>query len=68
MRTDYPADQNEGVLKFFDWTLKNDQAQKLATSLDYVPLPSNVVGLIQTSWTNWFKGSDGKPIWTASAR
>jgi len=68
MRTDYPADQNEGVLKFFDWSLKQDQAHKLATSLDYVPLPANVVGLIETSWTGWFKGQDGKPIWTASAR
>jgi phosphate transport system substrate-binding protein len=68
MRTDYPADRNEPVLKFFDWSLKNDQAHKLATSLDYVPLPSNVVGLIEASWTQWFKGSDGKPLWTASAR
>lgn len=68
MRTDYPGEQNEGVLKFFDWSLKNEQAHSLATSLDYVPLPTNVVGLIETSWSQWFKGQDGKPLWTASSR
>ena len=56
MRTDYPADQNQGVLKFFDWCLKNDKAQSQATALDYVPLPSNVVGLIETSWGKSFNG------------
>ena len=68
MRTDYPADRNEGVLKFFDWSLKSDEGHKLAKSLDYVPLPPNVVSQIEASWTQWFKGQDGKPIWTASAR
>jgi phosphate transport system substrate-binding protein len=68
MRTDYPADQNEPVLKFFDWCLKNDAAHKQATALDYVPLPTNVVGLIETSWQQRFKDPSGKPIWTASTR
>ena len=68
MRTDYPADQNESVLKFFDWSLKSDTGHSQATALDYVPLPSNVVGLIEASWTQSFKGQDGKPIWTASAK
>ena len=68
MRTDYPAEQNAGVLKFFDWSLKSDEGHKLATSLDYVPLPSNVVSLIEASWTQWFKDASGKPLWTASAQ
>lgn len=68
MRKDYPADQNEGVLKFFDWSLKSDKGHSLATSLDYVPLPPNVVSLIETSWTQNFKGANGQPIWTASAK
>ena len=67
MRTDYPGDQNAGVLKFFDWSLKSDPAHAQAKALDYVPLPPNVVGLIETAWGQWFKGQDGKPIWTASA-
>ncbi len=66
MRKDYPADQNEAVLKFLDWCLKNGQDQ--ARALDYVPLPGSVVKQIETSWMNNFKGQDGKPIWTASAQ
>jgi len=65
MRKDYPAEQNEPVLKFLDWCLKNGQDQ--ARALDYVPLPNNVVQQIEASWTHDFKGADGKPIWTASA-
>ena len=65
MRTDYPADQNEPVLKFLDWCLKNGQQQ--ASALDYVPMPTGVVSQIEASWAQEFKGSDGKPLWTASA-
>ena len=65
MRTDYPANQNEPVLKFLDWCLKNGQQQ--ATALEYVPMPASVVSQIEASWSV-FKGSDGKPLWTASAR
>ncbi len=54
------------VLKFLDWCLKNGQQQ--ATALQYVPLPPTVVSQIEASWAQWFKGQDGKPIWTASAR
>jgi phosphate transport system substrate-binding protein len=66
MRKDYPADQNEPVLKFLDWCMKNGQQQ--ASALDYVPMPESVVKQIETSWSQEFKGSDGKPLWTASAR
>jgi phosphate transport system substrate-binding protein len=65
MRTDYPAAQNEPVLKFLDWCLKNGQQQ--ASALEYVPLPAGVVSQIEASWSV-FKGQDGKPLWTASAR
>ncbi|SOR27093.1 phosphate ABC transporter, periplasmic phosphate-binding protein [Methylorubrum extorquens] len=47
------------VLKFFDWAYKN--GDKLATELDYVPLPDNVVGLIHEEWKG-IKGKDGKPV------
>ena len=47
------------VLKFFDWAYKN--GDKLASELDYVPLPDNVVGLIHEEWKQ-VKGKDGKPV------
>jgi phosphate transport system substrate-binding protein len=50
------------ALKFFDWALKN--GQKLATDLDYVPLPANVVGEIQAAWRSGLKdAASGKPVW-----
>jgi phosphate transport system substrate-binding protein len=49
------------VLNFFDWALKN--GQKLAAELDYVPMPDNVVGLIQDSWKASIKDGSGKAIW-----
>jgi len=63
MRTDYPAEQNQPVLKFLDWALKHGQEQ--AKALDYVPLPDGVVKQIEASWARDFMGPDGKPIWTA---
>ncbi|HZL58859.1 MAG TPA: phosphate ABC transporter substrate-binding protein PstS [Stellaceae bacterium] len=49
------------VLTFFDWAYKN--GQKLAESLDYVPMPANVVGTIETSWKQNIMGA-GKAVWT----
>ena len=53
------AAKSAEVLKFFDWAYKN--GDKLATELDYVPLPDNVVGLIHEEWKG-IKGKDGKPV------
>jgi phosphate transport system substrate-binding protein len=50
------------VLKFFDWAYGAD-GDKLASSLDYVPLPDNVVKQIQTSWKANIKDSSGKPVY-----
>jgi phosphate transport system substrate-binding protein len=50
MRKDYPAEQNGEVLKFLGWALKSGQDD--AKALEYVPLPDNVVQLIETSWSN----------------
>ena len=49
------------VLKFFDWSYKNGSA--MATELDYVPLPTATVKLIQDSWKANFKDANGKAIW-----
>jgi phosphate transport system substrate-binding protein len=50
------------VLKFFNWAY-GDEGDKLASSLDYVPLPDSVVKQIQTSWKTNIKDSGGKPIY-----
>jgi phosphate transport system substrate-binding protein len=50
------------VLKFFTWAY-GDEGDKLASSLDYVPLPDNVVKQIQTSWKANIKDSGGKSIY-----
>jgi phosphate transport system substrate-binding protein len=48
------------VLKFFEWAYaKGDQ---LALGLHYIPLPDNVVKMIQTSWKENLKDSAGKPL------
>lgn len=47
------------VLKFFDWALKN--GAKSATELDYVPLPTATVALIQSEWKKVTDGA-GKAL------
>ncbi len=49
------------ALKFFAWAYKN--GDKMATDLDYVPMPSNVVAEIEKSWKEEIKDSGGKPIY-----
>ena len=48
------------ALKFFDWAYKN--GSEAAKSLDYIPMPANVVGLVRKEWASDIKGSDGKPL------
>jgi phosphate transport system substrate-binding protein len=49
------------VLKFFDWAFVN--GGKLASELDYVPLPDKLTQLIRTSWKEQVKDASGKAIW-----
>jgi phosphate transport system substrate-binding protein len=49
------------VINFFAWAYQN--GGKLADELDYVPMPENVVKLVEQSWQQ-IKGSDGKAVWT----
>ena len=49
------------VLKFFDWAYKNGGAA--AAELDYVPMPANVVKLVQDGWKANVKDASGKAIW-----
>ncbi len=49
------------VLKFFEWAYAN--GDKMATELDYIPMPDNVVKLINNSWKANIKGMDGKAVY-----
>ncbi len=55
------AAKGKEALKFFDWALKN--GGKMAEELDYVPLPADVVKLVEQSWADKIKDSAGKPLW-----
>jgi len=50
------------VLKFFDWAY-SPEGDKLADSLDYVPLPDAVTGQIKNTWKSEIKDTSGKPIY-----
>ena len=54
------ADKAKTLLTFFDWCLKNGQST--AQSLDYVPIPDNVVKLVETQWGKDVTVS-GTPVW-----
>jgi phosphate transport system substrate-binding protein len=47
------------VLKFFNWAYAN--GDRMAESLDYVPMPDSVVSLIETNWKQ-IKDASGKPV------
>jgi len=48
------------MLKFFDWCF--NYGQDMAKKLYYVPIPKNVVELVENAWTSQVK-SNAKPIW-----
>jgi len=60
-KTQEKPTQAKEVLKFFDWAYAH--GDKMAESLDYVPLPDRVVQLIQTSWKEQIKDSSGQAVW-----
>ena len=52
------------ALKFFDWAYAN--GSKMASDLDYIPMPTNVVVAIKKVWANEIKDSSGKPVYALS--
>ena len=50
----------EEALKFFEWAYKN--GDDMAKGLDYIPMPDNVVSLIQAKWKSEIKDDSGKPV------
>ncbi len=51
------------VLKFFSWAYA--QGDAMAERLDYVPLPNEVVALIQASWKSAIKDGSGRALYPA---
>jgi len=60
-KTQDNPEQARAVLKFYDWAFHH--GQKIAESLDYVPMPEAVVKMIEASWKREIKDKHGKPIW-----
>ena len=56
------GDTGRAVLRFFDWGYRRGTA---ATTLGYVPMPANVIELIQKSWARELTDASGQPIWPA---
>ncbi|MFK3796906.1 MULTISPECIES: phosphate ABC transporter substrate-binding protein PstS [unclassified Pseudomonas] len=52
-KTPKKADESKAAFDFFKWSLENGQAH--AESLDYVPLPKELVAKIETYWKAEFK-------------
>ena len=55
------AETAKAVLTFFDWAYAN--GDKLALELDYIPMPDNVVKLVQNAWKAQIKDAGGKAVW-----
>lgn len=55
------AERAKEVLKFFDWAFTN--GDKLASELNYVPLPANLKTMIHSAWKSQVKDTSGKALW-----
>ena len=53
-------EQAAEALKFFDWAYTN--GGKMASDLDYVPLPTSVINQIRATWKANIKDASGKPV------
>ena len=49
------------VIKFFEWAFANGGA--MATELEYVPMPGDVIKLIHSSWKANLKDASGKALY-----
>ena len=55
------AGKAKEVLKFFDWSYKN--GGEMASGLDYVAMPPEVVKQVEGVWKTQIKDASGKAIW-----
>ncbi len=58
IKQEKPANATE-TFKFFTWAYKS--GDKIASDLDYVPMPDNVIGAIEKTWAQVTDAS-GKPV------
>jgi phosphate transport system substrate-binding protein len=56
------AQTARAMFAFFDWAFEH--GKQMAEKLDYVPVPKNVVELVQKTWAKDVT-TDGKPVWSA---
>ena len=54
------AAKSAAVMKFFDWAYVN--GSKLASDLEYIPLPAPVTASIRTAWRTEIKGPNGQAV------
>lgn len=54
------------VLKFFDWSYHH--GGKLAEQLDYVPMPTQVVSLVEKTWQQKIKNENGHALWSQTMK
>jgi phosphate transport system substrate-binding protein len=54
-------EREKEVLKFFDWAFTN--GDKLASDLNYVPLPANLKTQIRDAWKVQIKDASGAELW-----
>ena len=61
-KTQAKPDVARAVIDFFAWAYAN--GDKMAEGLDYVPMPDNVVKLVEGVWTKDIKDGSGQPVWS----
>ena len=54
------ATASSAALKFFDWAYS--EGGESAKSLDYIPMPKNVIELVKKEWSQDIKGPNGRPL------
>ncbi|MBI3560838.1 MAG: phosphate ABC transporter substrate-binding protein PstS [Gammaproteobacteria bacterium] len=57
-------DAGREVLKFFDWSYHH--GGEMAEKLDYIPMPANVIKLVESTWQQDIKDSAGKNVWESA--
>ena len=60
------GDTGRAVLRFFDWGYR--QGTGAAKTLGYVPMPANVIELVEKTWSHEMTDASGQRVWPADKR